>query len=155
LKREKYHTHKSGPFCSSCHTGSAVGRFYSIKISGWVVIIVLISLATAISLTPMLTAALLGGSTASVRKSRFELSIDFITKGYRRLLGWALTGRYGIIALFLAILVGGGYAATRLGSEFLPQMDDGRVMVKVKLPTGASVTENRPGSKGDRKTDRR
>lgn len=30
---------------------------------------------------------------------------------------------------------------TRLGSEFLPQMDDGRIMVKVKLPTGASLAE--------------
>jgi multidrug efflux pump subunit AcrB len=32
-------------------------------------------------------------------------------------------------------------SAKRLGSEFLPMMDDGRVMVKVKLPTGASVAE--------------
>jgi multidrug efflux pump subunit AcrB len=29
----------------------------------------------------------------------------------------------------------------RLGGEFLPLIDDGRIMVKVKLPTGASVSE--------------
>lgn len=103
--------------------------------------IVLISLATAVSLTPMLTATLLGGSAGGGHRSRFETLIDSITSAYRRLLGWLLTYRYVVIALFLAILVGGGYAATRLGSEFLPQMDDGRVMVKVKLPTGASVAE--------------
>ncbi|MBR9982190.1 MAG: efflux RND transporter permease subunit, partial [Desulfatitalea sp.] len=56
-------------------------------------------------------------------------------------LGGALTYRYGVIVLFLLILVAGGYSATRLGSEFLPQMDDGRVLVKVKLPTGAAVAE--------------
>ncbi|HBG18715.1 MAG TPA: AcrB/AcrD/AcrF family protein [Desulfobulbaceae bacterium] len=102
--------------------------------------IVLISLVTAVSLTPMLTAVLLGGA-AGGRKSRFEALVEHLTKAYRRLLGWALNYRYVVIALFLAILVAGGYGATRLGSEFLPQMDDGRVMVKVKLPTGASVAE--------------
>ena len=103
--------------------------------------IVLISLVTAVSLTPMLTAVLLGGSAEERRKSRFELLIDRITKAYRRVLGKALTWRYGVLILFLAILASGGYAAARLGSEFLPQMDDGRVMVKVKLPTGAAVAE--------------
>jgi len=39
------------------------------------------------------------------------------------------------------MLVAGGYGATRPGSGFLPQMDDGRIMVKVKLPTGAAVAE--------------
>lgn len=103
--------------------------------------IVLISLITAISLTPMLTAVLLSGAAGGGRKSRFEILIEHITGAYRRLLGWVLNYRYAVIALFLAILVAGGYGATRLGSEFLPQMDDGRVMVKVKLPTGAAVAE--------------
>lgn len=103
--------------------------------------IVLISLATAVSLTPMLTAALLVGSVGGGRKSRFEILVDSTTRAYRRLLGWMLTYRYVVIALFLVILVSGGFAATRLGSEFLPQMDDGRIMVKVKLPTGAAVAE--------------
>lgn len=29
----------------------------------------------------------------------------------------------------------------RLGSEFLPEMEDGQVTIKLKLPTGASVEE--------------
>lgn len=103
--------------------------------------IVLISLVTAVSLTPMLTAVLLGRAKARERKSRFEALVDRITEAYRRLLEKALTYRYAVIVLFLMILAAGGYAATRLGSEFLPQMDDGRVMVKVKLPTGAAVAE--------------
>jgi hydrophobe/amphiphile efflux-1 (HAE1) family protein len=102
--------------------------------------IVLISLITAISVTPMLTAVFLGRS-GKTAKGRFERFMDRITSGYRRLLAMALRIRYGVMALFLGILVAGGYAATRLGSEFLPQMDDGRIMVKVKLPTGAAVAE--------------
>jgi multidrug efflux pump subunit AcrB len=104
--------------------------------------IVLISLVTAVSLTPMLTAALLGQSTGGGRrKSRFAVLVDRLTEAYGRVLGRALTYRYVVILLFLMILVAGGYAATLLGSEFLPQMDDGRVLVKVKLPTGTSVAE--------------
>jgi len=103
--------------------------------------IVLISLVTAVSLTPMLTAVLLGRGKGGGAKSRFEGLVDRIAEGYRRLLEKALAYRYGVVALFLLLLAVGGYGAARLGSEFLPQMDDGRVMVKVRLPTGASVTE--------------
>lgn len=103
--------------------------------------IVLISLATAVSLTPMLTAVLLGRAAKGGRKGRFESLVDRITELYARVLSRALTFRYAVIALFVLALAGGGYAATRLGSEFLPQMDDGRVTVKVKLPTGAAVAE--------------
>ena len=37
------------------------------------------------------------------------------------------------------VLIAAAVTVQKLGSEFLPQMDDGRVMVKVRLPTGASV----------------
>ncbi|MDZ7622207.1 MAG: efflux RND transporter permease subunit [Candidatus Competibacteraceae bacterium] len=103
--------------------------------------IVLISLATAVSLTPMLTAALLGRGSHSQTKSRFERLFDRITEAYARLLSRLLDHRYSVLAVFVAIAVAGGYAMVKLGSEFLPQMDDGRILVKVKLPTGAALAE--------------
>lgn len=103
--------------------------------------IVLISLLTAVSLTPMLTAALLGRAKLREHRSRFESQIERITMGYQQFLAKVLNHRYGVITFFLLILFVGGFGATRLGSEFLPQMDDGRVLVKVKLPTGAAVAE--------------
>ncbi len=47
------------------------------------------------------------------------------------------------IAVVLAVLVLGSIIviAPHVGTEFLPRMDDGRVMIKVRLPTGASVYE--------------
>ncbi len=103
--------------------------------------IVLISLVTAVSLTPMLTAVLLGSAKSGGGKSRFERLVESITEGYGRWLDRALACRYAVMALFLAALAAGGYAATRVGSEFLPQMDDGRILIKAKLPTGAAVGE--------------
>ena len=44
-----------------------------------------------------------------------------------------------VVAVSILVLIGAAVTVQKLGSEFLPQMDDGRVMVKVRLPTGASV----------------
>jgi HAE1 family hydrophobic/amphiphilic exporter-1 len=103
--------------------------------------IVLVSLVTAVTLTPMLTAALVGRTRQGEAKGRFERQFDRITEAYGRALERALDHRYPVLAVFIAAALAGGYATTRLGSEFLPQMDDGRILVKVKLPTGAALAE--------------
>jgi len=103
--------------------------------------IVLVSLATAVTLTPMLTAVLLGSAPQGQAKGGFERFFDRVTQAYGRLLGRLLDHRYLVLTVFVAAAVAGGYAMTRLGSEFLPQMDDGRILVKVKLPTGAALAE--------------
>ena len=103
--------------------------------------IVLISLAMAVTVTPMLTAALLEKMRVADSKSRFELLFDRVTERYGRLLERALAHRYLVLAGFFAVAAAGGYAMSLLGSEFLPQMDDGRIMVKLKLPTGAALGE--------------
>jgi multidrug efflux pump subunit AcrB len=46
-----------------------------------------------------------------------------------------------VVGAFVMILIAAGPLFSRVGSEFLPRMDDGRIMVKVKLPTGTSVEQ--------------
>ena len=103
--------------------------------------IVLISLFVAITLTPMLTSLLLGKITKDRRKTRFESFFDRLSGLYGRSLGWTLERKWMVVGAFVVILIAAGLLSTRLGSEFLPRMDDGRVMVKVKLPTGTSVEQ--------------
>ena len=104
--------------------------------------IVCISLAVAVTLTPMLTALLFRGlDQSALRKNRFERFFEWVTRGYGRVLAITLRARWGVIPFFIAILVGAVLLAPQLGSEFLPRMDDGRILVKVKLPTGAAVGE--------------
>lgn len=103
--------------------------------------IVLISLLVAITLTPMLTSLLFGKTPKDQRKSRFESVFDRVRDLYGRSLGWALDRKWLVVGAFVVILIGAGLLSTRLGSEFLPRMDDGRIMVKVKLPTGTSVEQ--------------
>ncbi|MGO9117999.1 MAG: efflux RND transporter permease subunit [Desulfomonilaceae bacterium] len=104
--------------------------------------IIVISLAAAVTQTTMLTSIMLGKSSGSrVEDTRFQQVFTNIRDRYGHLLNSALSARWIIVGSFVLILVGGYFALTRVGSEFLPQMDDGRIMVKVRLPTGASVWE--------------
>jgi len=104
--------------------------------------IVLISLAVAVSVTPMITATILGRRPIGQRKrTRFERFFERVTEGYGSALNWCLRWRWIVVPAFAVVLLVAVLLMGRLGSEFLPQMDDGRIMVKVKLPTGASLAE--------------
>jgi len=103
--------------------------------------IVIISLIMAVTVTPMITALVLGRATGGPKASRFERFFERVTAGYGWTLERAVRRRWIVIPGFVAVLVVAVLLMGRLGSEFLPQMDDGRIMVKVKLPTGASLAE--------------
>ncbi|MFO7605711.1 MAG: efflux RND transporter permease subunit, partial [Desulfurivibrionaceae bacterium] len=103
--------------------------------------IVVISLLMAITVTPMLTAAFFSGHRRGRGPTRFERAFDRFADGYGWFLGWVLRGRWLTLALFLAVFLLALWLAGRLGGEFLPAVDDGRIMIKAKLATGAAVRE--------------
>jgi CzcA family heavy metal efflux pump len=104
--------------------------------------VVAISLVMAISVTPIVMAVVLGGRSVAVGSlTFFERLIERLTESYGRLLEETLRRRWAVMGIFMVLLLVGAAALPRLGTEFLPQMDDGRVMVKVRLPTGSSVTQ--------------
>ncbi len=97
-----------------------------------------ISLLNALFLLPML-AALLIRSKATRKPNLSERFKDWMRHHYGRSLGWALRHCLPIIGLFIAFLVGGVVAFQNAGGEFLPAVDDGRVVVKVRMPAGAAL----------------
>lgn len=103
--------------------------------------IVVISLLMAVSVTPMLTSIILGKQVHKGKVTKFERYFERVTEGYGRTLTWALRRNWMVVIISIVALVLGIALLRGLGSEFLPQMDDGRVMVKVVLPTGTSVAE--------------
>jgi hydrophobe/amphiphile efflux-1 (HAE1) family protein len=107
--------------------------------------VVLLSLLVAVTLTPVLADQLVM-RTRSRGPGRglaaaFDGLVDRLIAGYAALLRTALKVRWVVLAVFAALFVAGFGLATRTGSEFLPKVDDGRVMVKLKMPAGTAVGE--------------
>lgn len=103
--------------------------------------IVVISLLVAITITPMLTTILIGKPLPQKKSSRFEGFFNLVTDSYGRILDGVISLRWLVMPAFIMVLVAAILLAGRLGSEFLPLIDDGRIMIRLNMPTGASVNE--------------
>jgi len=106
--------------------------------------IVIVSLIVAVTLTPVLTRALLkksGSEKVSAVAQGFDTVMNGLTTGYSRILQICLTHKWKTALACVLIFCAGIFLAGKAGSEFLPKVDDGRVMVKVKMPAGTAVTE--------------
>ena len=106
--------------------------------------VVVISLLVATTLTPLLTDRLLRGKErgqASGIARSFDNVIGFGLRGYERLLGICLQGKWLVVVIALVAFGIGLWLAGHIGTQFLPKLDDGRIMVKLKMPSGTSVGE--------------
>ncbi len=102
--------------------------------------IVIVSLLVALTVTPMLTHYLVTAKGhPREHRSLADRFIEVIDRFYRRLLNVVLMFRWIVTAVFAVLLVIAIFFFGNIGSEFLPKMDDGRVMIKAILPTGTSV----------------
>jgi hydrophobe/amphiphile efflux-1 (HAE1) family protein len=104
--------------------------------------IVIISLLVALTLTPLLTGYLLQNEKAA-RGSKvaqgFDAVLSALIRGYTALLEKCLRVRWVIIGAAVVLFAAGLFLASLTGSEFLPKVDDGRIMVKLKMPSGTAV----------------
>jgi hydrophobe/amphiphile efflux-1 (HAE1) family protein len=101
------------------------------------------SLATALTLVPMLSAQL-----AKVQRSShlagnpvvigFNRGLVRLTAGYRAIAARAVRWRWLVIGAAFAGLFGVLALTRGLGNEFLPAVDDGNVGVYVRMPPGTS-----------------
>jgi len=107
--------------------------------------VVLLSLLVATTLTPFLSDVLLQRTPGGQKSGRlavwFDRGVDRVTTAYGN--GLARVLRFRWIALLVFIAAGAVALSMRssVGSEFLPKVDDGRVMVKLKMPAGTSAGE--------------
>ena len=60
---------------------------------------------------------------------------------YRPILAWALSNRSKVVAISLSLFAVAILAASRLGSEFLPELNEGTIWVNVRLPSSVSNSE--------------
>jgi multidrug efflux pump subunit AcrB len=101
--------------------------------------IVIISVAVAVTLTPMLAEVLLKHSVEET--GFFQRLFAHITNGYARSTAWFLRWRLLWLVVAVGLLLAGARTWTLLAGEFLPQIDDGRASVRIRAQPGTSATE--------------
>jgi hydrophobe/amphiphile efflux-1 (HAE1) family protein len=110
-----------------------------------VCVVLFASLASAILLTPMLSAKLLSAERFGTGQGRLfragERAFQALAEGYARLLGWALRHRVAVVVVAFALFGASLLLVPHLGSEFMPEEDKALVRGTVKLPVGTRVEE--------------
>lgn len=121
----------------------AVGVIYQ-QFSLTMVVSILFSGFLALTFTPALCASILRPVPAEHHEKRgffglFNRGFNKTTRGYGGIVGF-MTKRAGrMMVIYLALLVGLGWAFMRLPSSFLPVEDQGFLLVNVQAPPEASA----------------
>jgi len=105
--------------------------------------IVIISLFIAITITPALTKWLLQKNELTSFSGAGRLFYSFIDRvihAYTIILRRALSVKAVVILLAFIIFAASFLLIKQIGSEFLPKLDDGRIKVKVMMPSGTAMS---------------
>lgn len=102
------------------------------------------ALAGAILLTLMLVPALLSFTMRSGGMvERHSAWMEAARSAYGRVLSWSWRRRPLVIAASLGVLLLSAGAATRLGSEFLPKLDEGNIWLTITLPPSTALDRSK------------
>jgi cobalt-zinc-cadmium resistance protein CzcA len=96
------------------------------------------ALVLSLTLVPLLCSRMLKKNLPE-KENRLVLAAK---RFYEPALAWALRRKKTVLALAVASLAGSLALVPRLGSEFLPELNEGAVWVNVTLPTSVSVSES-------------
>ena len=67
--------------------------------------------------------------------------MKFLHRGYDPVIRWALGARFVVVGVAVALLVGAGFIFSRMGGEFIPQLDEGDIALNVTLSPGSSLSQ--------------
>ena len=89
------------------------------------------ALVFALTVIPALCALVLRPRDAEVREPKLLLRMR---EGYARSVAWLSGRRLLVLAGVVVAVTGTGLVASRLGSEFLPELDEGDIVIFVEMP---------------------
>lgn len=115
---------------------------------GWIVTITVVtSTMAAISLTPMLSSKMLRLRPPRVKIRKFsyantiERALGWMDNFYEITLRWALRHKTFSLLTALAVFIGSMMLFRFVGTDFMPESDESRIMASVELQTGTRVEE--------------
>jgi cobalt-zinc-cadmium resistance protein CzcA len=98
------------------------------------------ALVASFTVSPVLASFLL---PETVREHE-TLVVRYLRAGYVRLLHWAMGRRAIPIAVAVGLLVVTGLVVPRLGTEFLPKLEEGNLWIRATLPPTISLDAGEP-----------
>ena len=96
------------------------------------------SLLLALTLVPVLATYLFRTGARAWRNP----AIPWLTRQYERLLRFLLKAPWKVAGVTAGIFAGALFLGSRLGAEFLPQLDEGVIWVRANLPPGISLEKS-------------
>lgn len=115
---------------------------------GWIVSITIVtSTLAAITLTPMLSAKLLKIRPANEKHGRFSWdrtlkpAFEWLDEFYGKTLRYALSHKLFVVIASLVIFISSLFLMNFVGTDFMPESDEGSISVAVELETGTRVEE--------------
>ncbi len=102
-----------------------------------VVLALTAAMLLSLSFVPAAIAAFLGGRVQEQENRLLQAA----RRGYAPLLRWALRARSGVVAGAALLLVLTGLLALRLGSEFIPGLDEGDIAMHAMRIPGTSLSQ--------------
>lgn len=118
--------------------GGLSGRFFSPLAQSYLLAIGA-SLLVALTVTPALCLALLGGKSVHPTEPRIQTAIR---ARYSALLGSALRRPMRVYAAAAALLGAGALAVPFVGGDFLPEFREGHLVLQLTLPAGTALEES-------------
>ena len=134
--------------------GGIIGKFFH-EFGITIVSAVLISMFVSFTLDPMLSSIWHDPAIAEHGKTRarttlydktigrvtgwFDDATESLSRGYQRILGWALGHKLTTLAVALAIFVGSIFMVPLLGTEFVPKADFSETSLNFYTPVGSSL----------------
>ena len=104
-----------------------MARTYAYALSG--------ALLATFTVTPVLASIVLPKQVEEVE----TVIVRAVRRGYTPVLRWALKRTAIPLAIGSVFLVGSGFLATRLGSEFLPALEEGNFWIRASMPPTLSL----------------
>jgi len=103
-----------------------------------VIIALVAALLLSLTFVPAAVALLLRGKIAE----KDNIVVEKAKRGYAPALYWALAHRWQTVTAAVVLVLGMGVLATRMGSEFIPNLDEGDVAVQALRIPGTSLTQS-------------
>ncbi len=102
------------------------------------------SLLMALTVIPTIATVLFRRHRASAasRPHKIPRWAEYVNNGYRTMLEWTLDHHYLTVSAAILLLVAAIYSLVFIGTEFMPKLDEGSILIETRKLPGISLTDS-------------